>query len=575
MAADVTVADDSEFYRELLRAYLDSANDAIFVLCDEMKFLVCNRTMSEWLGESEADLTAHIVREPITRFLVDPEHLRTFTRHFHAAIEGQPGFFECQIHPVNAPPRWVEISINRVNLGTGIMLIAVARDIGKRRARIATMEYQASHEALTGLPNRSRLLSRMRRMLESEEDRALPFALLIIDLDRFRDINSALGHETGDRVIKAMGVHLGALQLQSPPRLIAHLGSDEFALLLRPADLDAAADCARAVMSAMEAPLPLGPDTPFDPIMGVSIGIAVYPRHGVTVDSLIRHADVALEEAKTLHSGFAFYDVGRDRHTPDRLIQAGELRRAIDSDQLELHYQPIIDLTTGDLTGAEALVRWRHEIHGLIPPDNFIPLAEQTGLIRPLDRWVMKTAVAQCKAWHGDGLQLSVSVNLSVDSLHDPRFAGWVGQLLADCAMQPQLIQIEVTESAMMTDPDLALEVLSTLSRQGMIIALDDFGTGYSSLSYLKRLPLHKIKIDRAFVMGMTADDNDAVIVRSTIDLAHNLAFDVVAEGVETAESLALLKRLGCDAAQGYHISRPLPADKFLDWAKHYIPPGR
>jgi EAL domain-containing protein (putative c-di-GMP-specific phosphodiesterase class I) len=297
-----------------------------------------------------------------------------------------------------------------------------------------------------------------------------------------------------------------------------------------------------------------------------SVGIALYPQHGEDVDTLLQHADVAMYEAKRTHSGHEIYSVEHDPYNPVRLAMVGQLRKALDENQVVLHYQPKIDLESGKVVGAEALVRWKHPERGLIPPDEFVPMAERTGLIKPLSRYVLDRALAQCRAWRDSGLELKVSVNLSARNLLDPTLPDDVTKLLTKWGLPAQLLALEITESTIMIDPKRAMEVLGRLNSMGIALSIDDFGTGYSSLVYLKELPVHELKIDRTFVARMAQNRGDAFIVRSTIDLAHNLRLKVVAEGVEDENTMAELTRLGCNIAQGFHVSRPLPPEAFDSW---------
>jgi EAL domain-containing protein (putative c-di-GMP-specific phosphodiesterase class I) len=302
--------------------------------------------------------------------------------------------------------------------------------------------------------------------------------------------------------------------------------------------------------------------------VGASIGIALCPEHGEDADTLLRRADIAMYTAKRAHEGFAFYQPEQDDHTPDRLLLAGELRHAIENDQLVLHYQPKASFATGCVSHVEALVRWNHPQRGLVPPDQFIPLAEQTGLIRPLFLWVLNDALHQCSLWQQEGIGLHVAVNLSMRNLQDPRLPDTLVNLLSRWNLEPTWVELEITESALAADPERAMRILTRFSAMGMRITIDDFGTGYSSLAYLKRLPVDEIKIDKSFVLGMVNDENDATIVRSTIDLGHNLGLKVVAEGVEDQATWDLLTAWGCDLAQGYFLSHPLPAPDLVAWLR-------
>jgi diguanylate cyclase (GGDEF)-like protein len=436
-----------------------------------------------------------------------------------------------------------------------------------RRLRHQATEnrHQALHDALTGLPNRTLFRDRAAHALVAarREDRSV--GVLIMDVDDFKDVNDTLGHHTGDMLLEQIGRRLvGRLRASDT---VARLGGDEFAVLLPGlSGPDEARARALELRAALDEPFALGELRQVH--AEASVGVAVYPEHGDDADALIQHADVAMYEAKRARTGAEVYDAGRDRYSPDRLALVGELRRAIARDELVLHYQPKIDLSGPDrtVTGAEALVRWQHPTRGLLPPAEFIPQAEHTGLMRPLTIWVLESALRQSKAWRARGLDLDISVNLSAASLADTALPDDVAALLARFDVPAERLTLEITESMAMSDPMRAGMLLGRLHDLGVGLAIDDFGTGHSSLSYLSRLPVRELKIDRSFVLNIEDGDTDAVIVRSTIDLGHNLGLRVVAEGAENDTVLQWLSARGCDAVQGYAISRPLPAAGFAAW---------
>jgi predicted signal transduction protein with EAL and GGDEF domain len=348
---------------------------------------------------------------------------------------------------------------------------------------------------------------------------------------------------------------------------VARLGGDEFAVLLPDVDAVAATPLAVKQLRALEPPFTLGAHSLE---LGASVGIALYPEHGQTAEALLRHADVALYAAKRAGGGIALYDPEQDLHTVDRLTLIGKLRTAIEREQLLLHFQPKLDLGSGQLAGVEALVRWQHPERGLVPPDEFILLAEQTGLIKPLTQWVLAAGLRQCRAWREQGFDVPMAVNLSMRDLHDPRLPALLAALLDSSGIAPAWLCLEITESAAMADPDQTLQILARLRQLGVGLAIDDFGTGYSSLSYLKRLPVQELKIDRGFVREIARNEDDLAIVRATIELGHSMGLEVVAEGVEDEAGWRLLDTLGCDLAQGYYMSRPLPAPALLPWLQEW-----
>ena len=432
----------------------------------------------------------------------------------------------------------------------------------KLRRHAAESEHQALHDALTGLPNRTLFHDRIAQALRQSKRERAPGAVLLIDLNRFKEVNDTLGHQKGDLLLKDIGGRLSETLRESDT--IARLGGDEFGVLL-----PGVATGPEAVSAAEKIRTALEPDLFIDGLpvhVDASIGIALYPQHGEDVDTLLQHADVAMYEAKRTHSGHEIYSVEHDPYNPVRLAMVGQLRRALDEGQVLLHYQPKVDLESGTVVGAEALVRWQHPDRGLIPPADFVPMAERTGLIKPLSRYVLDHALAQCREWRDSGLDLKISVNLSARNLLDPSLPDDVKKLLTKWSIPEAMLELEITESTIMIDPQRAMEVLARLNGMGIGLSIDDFGTGYSSLVYLKELPVHELKIDRTFVARMSSNRGDAFIVRSTIDLAHNLQLKVVAEGVEDEDTLAELTKLGCNIAQGFHVSRPLPPAEFASW---------
>src|SRR4051812_23489967 len=420
-------------------------------------------------------------------------------------------------------------------------------------------EHAARHDALTGLPNRARFQALAELTLEAHPDE--PVAVLLMDLDRFKDVNDTLGHHYGDLLLK----HVARRLTEAVPEaeVVARLGGDEFAVLLPPA---AAADVESIVERMSDA---LGPNIEVGEFIvegDASIGIAIGPADGQDVDTLLQRADVAMYRAKETHADWERYDEAHDHHSPAKLALMSDLRSAIDNGQIIAHYQPVLDLRTGRVDAVEALVRWNHPDLGLLAPGAFLEMAEHTSLIKPLTRRVIDTSLRQLAEWQALGLDMSMSVNISVRSLLDPAFPGQVAEVLADVDISPSLVKLEITESTIMADPRVAKRVLDELSAMGLTLSIDDFGTGYSSLAYLKDLPVDEVKIDRSFVMGMAGGESDSVIVRSTIDLGHHLGLQVVAEGVEDEATLEQLRDLRCDRAQGYHISRPTPGRELTAW---------
>jgi diguanylate cyclase (GGDEF)-like protein len=430
------------------------------------------------------------------------------------------------------------------------------KELGKLNGEL---EHLALYDSLTNLPNRSLIMDRLEQALLSAARDEKPLAIIMADLDHFKEVNDSLGHAVGDSLLQAVGVRLKAGVRKSDT--VGRLGGDEFAIVMPHADIHAAVSVAMELQSTLESPFELDAASIS---IAASMGIAMFPDHGNDTVTLLKHADVAMYTAKRTKNGYAVYNRNEDDNVAGKLGRLGELRNALHSNEFVLYYQPIVDLTTGQVIGTEALTRWPRDGQAMIMPDEFIPALEQTGLIRPFTLWVIDSALAQCAAWHKEGLDLSVAVNISAHSLLDAQLAGQIADFLARWAVPADALVLEITESAFMGDVPRVQRILNQIRDLGVRISIDDFGTGYSSLAHLKRLPVGQLKIDRSFIMNMQNAGDDATIVHSTVDLAHNLGLRVVAEGVEDNEILQRLTELGCDMIQGYHICRPMPPDEML-----------
>lgn len=443
-------------------------------------------------------------------------------------------------------------------------VVVTAHDITDRLVLQEQMEYRALHDTLTGLPNRALLADRFEHALHAGLREGAVIGLLLIDLDRFKEINDTFGHHYGDQVLAQVGPRVAGMLRGA--ETIARLGGDEFAVLLPDiTDLDGAIAVAERIRRALLTPFTVeGVDLDVE----ASIGIVLSGLHGTDAGTLLQRADIAMYVAKTQNIGVFVYDPSTDSHSPAKLALLGDLRRALERGELVLHYQPKVSISTGDVIGAEALIRWQHPERGLLYPDAFIPLAEHTGLIRPLTTFVLNEALRQASRWHDEGTPLAVSVNISARSLIDDALPDEVAHLLLTHDVAPELLELEVTESAIMVEPAHAQRLLESLSALGVRISIDDFGAGYTSLGQLKSLPVTELKIDKSFVLTMIEDRSNALIVRSVVDLGHNLGLTLVAEGVETAEVLQALSHYGCDVAQGYHLSRPVTIEAFNAWRK-------
>lgn len=417
------------------------------------------------------------------------------------------------------------------------------------------LEHQALHDTLTRLPNRALLQDRLLQVIRGSQRERATFALFLMDLDRFKEVNDTLGHHAGDIILQEVALRLREVIRESDT--VARLGGDEFAVVLPRVDPNGATLIAEKILKALHEPFSVeGRVLP----LGGSVGIALFPEHGEDGGSLLRRADVAMYAAKHAGGGIMLYAPELDTHSVDRLTLATELRQGIERDEIEVYYQPKLDLKTGEICGVEALARWRHPQRGLILPIEFISLAERIGVINTLTLRVLDAAIKQCSAWSEVNLHIPVAVNLSPVSFLDAQLADRIQEILTKYSCSARSLVLEVTESTLMADTPRAQDTLARLDAMGIALSIDDFGTGYSSLARLKNLPISEVKIDQSFVIDMLEDDNDAAIVRATIDLAHNLGLKVVAEGVETVGHLERLNSFGCDMAQGYYLSRPLPA---------------
>ncbi|MEH6813624.1 MAG: EAL domain-containing protein [Motiliproteus sp.] len=433
------------------------------------------------------------------------------------------------------------------------------RNITEKKEYLSAIEYQAEHDALTHLPNRFWLSDHLRNQLKQKKYSQGMMALMLLDLDHFKEVNDSLGHHIGDQLLRLIGPRLSATLEQHNANL-ARLGGDEFAVVLNEVEsAEAALAFADRISQSLHQPFEL---EGIQLEIHCSIGISLYPEHGEEPSSLMRCADVAMYLAKKSSKAFALYNSQLDEHSPRRLALMSELGQAIRENQLVLHYQPQLDLRCGKITGVEALVRWNHPTQGMIPPDQFIHLAEMGDLIRPLTLWVLDSALAQWRRWSEQGHELKVAVNLSTRNLMDDACPDYVKQMLEKHNAPANCLELEITESALIADPARALASLNEINDFGVELSIDDFGTGYSSLAYLKELPIDRLKIDMSFIRNMAKDKRDEMIVDSTIHLAHNLGLLVVAEGVEDQKSLDALTAMKCDFIQGYFIGRPVPPEE-------------
>ncbi len=442
-------------------------------------------------------------------------------------------------------------------------LVTVTRDITERKAYLANMEHQATHDSLTELPNRELLFTSIEAAIRDAKDKGNMIALFLMDLDRFKEINDTLGHHSGDNLLKQIGPRLQR-HMDKNGVLIARLGGDEFAVLIGSIESEGQAiNHVEQVLSIVKQSFDIDG---LKVEIGASVGVSLYPQHGDNPSTLLRCADVAMYHAKQHSLGYAIYSPDHDGYSLRRLSLMTDLGSAIRENQLFLQYQPKVTVQDNEVIGFEVLVRWQHPEHGLIPPDQFIPMVETGELIKPLTLWVVDNALRQLSNWHKAGFKVNVGVNISTRNLLDEELPDSLASLLEKHAVNPAYLELEITESAIMADPERALNILTRVNGMGIQLSIDDFGTGYSSLAYLKRLPIHALKIDLSFVSNMTRSQQDKIIVQSTINLAHNLQLAVIAEGVENKEILESLKNSECDQAQGFFISRPLDSNGIEEW---------
>ena len=431
------------------------------------------------------------------------------------------------------------------------------------RIRQTELEYHALHDSLTGLPNRTLLLDRIEHDINIAKRESHQLSLLILDLDNFKEINDTLGHIAGDNLLIDVGIRIS--KALRDVDTVARIGGDEFSVLLPHTNEEQAIITSQKILASFREAIKI---EGIDVSISTSIGIAVYPAHGEDVHTLLRHADVAMYVAKRNKLGFEVYNEIHDGHSISRLSMTNNFRDALENNKLTVNFQPIFDMTSNKITCVEALSRWHHPEHGFVSPEKFISLAEQTGLINQLTYWVLNESISQVAQWHKINKELIVSVNLSVFSFKDPGFIGEVRSALKKYDFPNDKLKLEITESAMMENPLQAIEVLTSLHSMGIKLSIDDYGTGFSSMAYLKQLPVDELKVDKSFVIDLDQDDSNDAIVRSTIDLAHNLGLKVVAEGIETEKVNGMLKKYKCDMAQGFHLSRPIPADQLEKFLK-------
>jgi diguanylate cyclase len=486
----------------------------------------------------------------------------------HARVAGR---VDRRLLNIESVARWA----TSLAVGAGAILIFLFSRLRRQSMKVNRSQsdlnaHQATHDELTGLPNRELFATLLDAALAEARETEGTVAVVLLDLDRFKDINDTLGHRHGDYLLQQIGPRISAAVRDVD--VLARLGGDEFVLLFPShatgqTAIHAALDLTRRILDALHEPFMVD---------GVSLaveasaGIAVWPAHGDTGDVLLQHADIAMYLAKSRHEDVALYNSALDGHNPRKLTLLSQLRGAVDNGELVLHFQPLVTIGSGTVVGAEALVRWNHPDEGLLPPGEFVPLAEGSGFIHELTRFVLHAACEQAKTWEAGGVPLVVSVNISARCLLDTGLPQSVAATLLATGLPPHLLKLELTETAIIADPDRARSIIGRLHTLGVALSIDDFGTGYTSLSSLRDLPVQEFKIDRSFVTNMVTNPKDAIIVRTGVELAHRLGLDSVAEGIEDAATLDALAALGCTTAQGFYLGRPMPSANFDTWLSEW-----
>jgi diguanylate cyclase (GGDEF)-like protein len=501
-------------------------------------------------------------------FLADchPEDQQLLLTAWQESVNGNQTTAEARVSFAGSPEHWFRLSLypSVSNRGRTVQMHCMLEDINNVISERRQLEQLSTTDSLTQLPNRILWIDHLNMALAAS--RRVPgsqVAVISLDINQFKMYNDTLGREIGDSLLQDIAERLNTVVRESDS--LSRLGGDQFGILLQPVN-DAKAASERVITQVLDCfELPF---TCADKQLCVSItlGVACFPEHGTNEETLLTNAETAMYRAKRNGLSYQFFDPVSDVSPAEQLRYSGQIQGALENNEFELLYQPQVDLHTSQISGAEALLRWQHPIEGTVLPQRIIPVAEQLGMISSITDWVLVTALEQCKHWYSNGRTVPVSVNVSARSFQSPRLVEKIHQALQVAGVSGEYLEIEITEATLMLDLDRATEVLNQLTEYGVTIAIDDFGTGYSSLSYLKQLPIHTLKIDQSFIMDVAFDKQDIAIVRSIIDLGHNLGCKVVAEGVEHSMAWNMLNNLGCDSAQGFHISQPLPEGHFSCW---------
>jgi len=536
------------------------------IIVTEQKEVISNTSISNYLG-------SEISNKEILQFTTsgrDNGQHRTGEGAFHwviAPIESHNAYFlllqrdlsKISEYPKKLGGRLFITAFIIIWLAIWAALLIANRIVKRLDEQNSALIHQALHDDLTGLPNRRQLFDHLHHHIDNSPNTS--FSLLVIDINNFKEINDTLGHSAGDKLLIKLGQRLAKTVVSA--ELIARLGGDEFAIVVPDNATINIKKYVQEIQHCLQIPNDING---LDMITSASIGCGNYPNHSKDVQTLIQRAEIAMYRAKQEHASYLIYDPEFDPHNVRRLTLMADMRNSIKNNQLSMFYQAKIDMRTDKITCVESLVRWQHPEHGLVAPDDFIAFVEQSDFVTEFTLFTIDKALAQCHTWSESGLKIDVAVNLSANTLHDQQLVANIQHLLVKNKVSARRLKLEVTESAIMSDPEQALKTLHAIADMDITLSIDDFGTGHSSMVYLKRLPASELKIDKAFVMEMLNNENDRMIVDSIIQLAHNLNYTVVAEGVEDTETYQHLKNNGCDTAQGYHISRPLPAPEFEKW---------
>ncbi|MGE0668756.1 MAG: putative bifunctional diguanylate cyclase/phosphodiesterase [Sphingomonadales bacterium] len=558
---DITERIKADERLRLAASVFDTAAEAIMVLNDEFRVTAVNPAYSAITGYTGWDVIGGL--PPFLEWgQPDPEYPRIGMAALRKAVETGGRWSGEQWNRRKGGERYAEhLSVVRIPGGAGQAgrYLVVFSDVTQRKLDEERIRYQASYDQLTGLPNRALFMDLLAKVLAQAEREGEMVGLMFVDLDGFKMVNDTMGHDMGDLLLQEVAARLKRCMRSSDT--VARLGGDEFTVLMpQMGDYHNAPRVAERITETLRAPFLLNGKEAF--ISG-SIGITTFPNDAIDAATLLKNADAAMYRAKEQgKQHFQFFTAEMNAEIEERLILINGLNMALERDEFVLHYQPKVDLETGRMTGAEALLRWRHPELGIVPSARFIPIMEESGLIGQVSEWVIETACRQQRQWRDEGLDVKVAVNLSVRQLRQPGLARTVAELLERAGVEPDGLELEITESMLMKDTENAVRTLRELAGMGVRLAMDDFGTGYSSLSYLKRFPLHTIKIDRSFINNIATDPDDYEIIRTIISMGHSLRRRVVAEGVETRQQLGILQELGCDEIQGYVISPAVPAEE-------------